>query len=224
MAQVYMKDKDVVTDFAYAYVETSTGALRKLTKAQLIALLGSSSGSSGGSYTLPAATADALGGVKADTKGTGDTVPAKIGSDNKLYVPTYPTELKNPKALTIKIGSTTYTYDGSGAVTVSVEASGGGTAEIARIEKASTDTTVELQPNTLYVFPEMATLTLTLAAAADTGVVSEYHVVFQSGATATTLTIPDTVKVPSGFTVEANKVYELSIMESCLTAQSWAVS
>ena len=37
------------------------------------------------------ATATALGGVKAATKGTGDTVEAKIdGTSKKLYVPTYP--------------------------------------------------------------------------------------------------------------------------------------
>ena len=39
---------------------------------------------------ITAATADALGGVIAAAKGNGDTVEAKIGSDNKLYVPTYP--------------------------------------------------------------------------------------------------------------------------------------
>ncbi len=38
-----------------------------------------------------AATATVLGGVKAATKGTGDTVEAKIdGTSKKLYVPTYP--------------------------------------------------------------------------------------------------------------------------------------
>ena len=39
-----------------------------------------------------AATATALGGVKAAAKGEGDTVEAKIDSTtSKLYVPTYPT-------------------------------------------------------------------------------------------------------------------------------------
>jgi hypothetical protein len=42
-------------------------------------------------YSLPVAGA-ALGGVKADTKGAGDTVEAKIdGVTEKLFVPTYPT-------------------------------------------------------------------------------------------------------------------------------------
>lgn len=43
--------------------------------------------------TLSAANETTLGGVKAAAKTAGDTVPAKIGSDNILYVSTYPTEL-----------------------------------------------------------------------------------------------------------------------------------
>jgi len=42
-------------------------------------------------YTLPAATDAALGGVIAEAKAETDTVPARIGEDGKLYVPTYPT-------------------------------------------------------------------------------------------------------------------------------------
>ena len=36
-------------------------------------------------------------------------------------IPAIPTELKNPHALTIKIGSTTVTYDGSAAQTVTID-------------------------------------------------------------------------------------------------------
>ena len=50
-------------------------------------------GGGGGSYTLSPATANALGGVKADPKTNNDTVPAKIGSDGKMYVQKYPTSL-----------------------------------------------------------------------------------------------------------------------------------
>ena len=39
----------------------------------------------GGSYVLPAATPDALGGVKADAVMSTDTQAVRIGSDNKLY-------------------------------------------------------------------------------------------------------------------------------------------
>ena len=44
-------------------------------------------GFGGGSYVLPAATEEALGGVKAAAKTDADTVPCKIGEDGILYVP-----------------------------------------------------------------------------------------------------------------------------------------
>lgn len=43
-----------------------------------------------GSYKLPIANINTLGGVKAEEKGIEDTVPVKIDGDGKLYVPTYP--------------------------------------------------------------------------------------------------------------------------------------
>lgn len=93
-----------------------------------------------------------------------------------------------------------------------------------RVEKTSSDTTAEIEPNKLYVFPEMASLTYTLATPEDTSIANEYHFVFRSGATATELVNPSDVNVPDGFTVDANKVYEVSILEGCMTYQSWAVS
>lgn len=93
-----------------------------------------------------------------------------------------------------------------------------------RVEKTASDTTVELEPNKLYVFPEMASLTYTLAAPADTSIANEYHFVFRSGATATELVHPANVSVPDNFTVEKNKVYEISILEGCMAYQSWAVT
>lgn len=44
----------------------------------------------GAANLAAAANGTTLGGVKAAEKGAGDTVPAKIGADGKLYVPTYP--------------------------------------------------------------------------------------------------------------------------------------
>lgn len=211
--EAYANQAGTVTDLAYVYVEDSSGGFKRMTKAQFISLMGGGSG-----YTLPAATETALGGIKAAEKGSGDTVAAKIGTDGKMYVPTYPTALKNPKKLTFS-GGVTAEYDGSGAVTVTIP---DGNTE--RITKDSADTVVSLVPNKLYVFPEMVTLSVTLSAPEDTAVMVEYHFIFSSGATATTLTIPDTVKVPSGFTVDANKIYEISIMENCLTYQSWEIT
>ena len=72
------------------------GKLTVLPEAEITGL----SGGGGASYTLPTASASALGGVKAAAKGSGDTVPCKVGTDGKLYVPTYPTLPENATAAT----------------------------------------------------------------------------------------------------------------------------
>lgn len=131
----------------------------------------------------------------------------------KPTIPTVPTTLPNPQALTITYGGRTHTYDGSEALAITIETGG-----IERIEKLSTDTTVALEPNKLYVFPEMASLTYTIGE--ETG---EVHFIFKSGATATRVVHPAGVNIGS-FSVESNKVYEVSILEGLLTSQSWAVS
>lgn len=117
------------------------------------------------------------------------------------------------QALTITYGGKTHTYDGSEAVAITIETGG-----IERIEKLATDTTVTLEPNKLYIFPEMESLTYTIGEG--TG---EVHFIFRSGATATMVVHPSNVNIGS-FTVDANKIYEVSILEGLLTSQSWAVS
>lgn len=128
-------------------------------------------------------------------------------TENKI--PTLP----NPHALTITYGGQSYEYDGSEAIAITIETGG-----IERIEKLSTDTTVTLEPNKLYIFPEMESLTYTIAEG--TG---EVHFIFKSGATATRVVHPSGVNIGS-FSVDANKVYEVSILEGLLTSQNWSVS
>lgn len=65
-------------------------------------------------------------------------------------------------------------------------------------------------------------LTITLNAAS--GQPAHYHFDFLSGATAATLTLPNTVVMPSGFTVEANKRYEVDILNNYGTVMAWATS
>ena len=124
-----------------------------------------------------------------------------------------PKKLPNPQALTITYGNQTHTYDGNEAVAITIETGG-----IERIEKLSTDTTVTLDPNKLYIFPEMESLTYTIGEG--TG---EVHFIFLSGSTATRVVHPSNVNIGS-FTVESNKVYEVSILEGLLTSQNWSVS
>lgn len=95
--------------------------------------------------------------------------------------------------------------------------------KIPRIAKASTDTTAEIEPNKLYVFPEMASLTITLAAITDNTIVNEYHFIFTSGATATTTTF-SAIPGLNDFAAEANKAYEVSILEGRALVTSWEVS
>lgn len=70
--------------------------------------------------------------------------------NDKSYLP-------NPQSLTITYGGKEYTYDGSEAIAITIETSG-----IERVEKLSTDTAVTLEPNKLYVFPEMTSLAYTI--------------------------------------------------------------
>jgi hypothetical protein len=124
-----------------------------------------------------------------------------------------PKKLPNPQALTIMYGGKTHVYDGKEAIAITIETGG-----IERIEKLATDTTVTLEPNKLYVFPEMESLTYTIGEG--TG---EVHFIFKSGATATRVVHPSNVNIGS-FSVESNKVYEVSILEGLLTSQNWSVS
>lgn len=90
---------------------------------------------------------------------------------------------------------------------------------------ASSSTIPALQPNTLVEYTGDATnLSITLATPSDNSISNEYHFIFHSGSTPTTLTIPNTVRQPDGFTVEANHVYEVSILNNNMTAQGWAVT
>ena len=130
----------------------------------------------------------------------------------KPTIPTVPTNLPNPQSLTIMYGGKAHTYDGSEAIAITIE-----TGDIERIEKLDTDTTVTLEPNKLYVFPEMESLAYTIKG---TG---EVHFIFRSGSTATRVVHPSNVNIGS-FTVESNKVYEVSILEGLLTSQNWSVS
>lgn len=75
------------------------------------------------------------------------------------------------------------------------------------------ENTKELQPNKYYIFGEMETLTLTLAAGEENKL-SEYMFEFTSGTTPTTLTLPESVKWMGGSTIEASKTYQVSIVNN----------
>lgn len=69
-----------------------------------------------------------------------------------------------------------------------------------------------LHPNTFYVWPEVETLAITLAGSPALDHVAEYCFEFKSGDVPTELVVPSTVKWAVHPTIEANKTYQVSIL------------
>lgn len=82
------------------------------------------------------------------------------------------------------------------------------------------DTDVYLEPNKLYIFPEMETLTYNLIPPSRNGIAAHYHFIFDSPETPTEVVHPLGVRTTS-FVVGPNKTYEVSIMEGLLISQSF---
>lgn len=84
--------------------------------------------------------------------------------------------------------------------------------------------TQALDAGKIYHFTgDFTALTITLNAPAN-GQLAQYHFDFLSGATAPTLTMPNTVTMPDSFAVEASKRYEVDVLNNYGTVMAWAVS
>lgn len=107
------------------------------------------------------------------------------------------------------------------------DAVSGASAATPRQQMQSTDTTVTLQPNTLYLFPDMTTLTVTLAAPTNTNIANEYHFFFDSGATPTvfSLAAADGSTIYSdAYSIDANMRYEVSVLHNVAYIKGVAIS
>ena len=93
----------------------------------------------------------------------------------------------------------------------------GVTPESVEVEGATAE--IEVAENTIYRCGTMTSLTI--ESVPDTG---ESTIIFFSGATPTTLTLPEGLVMPDGFEVEANKRYEVNILDKYAVAASWTVS
>lgn len=90
----------------------------------------------------------------------------------------------------------------------------GGDVEVVTV--SGTNPSITAQSNKRYVCGEVATLTITPIVQGCT------DVLFTSGTTPTVLSLPQTVKMPSWFTVEASKTYEINILDGVYGAvMSW---
>lgn len=74
--------------------------------------------------------------------------------------------------------------------------------------------TMELKPNKFYKFGQVADLNLTLGTPENEYIYNEYMFEFISGATSTTLTLPDTIKWLEQPSIETNKTYQCSILNN----------
>ena len=87
------------------------------------------------------------------------------------------------------------------------------------ITVSGTTPTITPANNTIYNCGEVASLTISNPPA--TGA---YSIVFTSGSTATTTTIPATILGLEDFAAEANTLYEINVLDSRAVIGSWAVS
>ena len=104
---------------------------------------------------------------------------------------------------------------GSGNITISGGGgSSSGSGAYAEINHGTSDTTFTLTPNTFHVWEEVGALTLTLGSET-AGVANEFLFQFTSGATATSLTLPDDIKWAndSAPTIAENMIYQVSILK-----------
>ena len=82
--------------------------------------------------------------------------------------------------------------------------------------------TQELSPRVIYHFTGALTaLTITLGAAAE-GTIAEYHFDFNCGSTAPTVTIPSAVTLPDNTSFNANRHYEIDILDNYAAVMSWS--
>lgn len=104
----------------------------------------------------------------------------------------------------------------------------GTSADVPRVKVQEGDVTI--QPNTLTIIENtekgyVTTMNITLAPITNENIVNEYHFFFKSSTdpkVKTTLSLPETIMSDLD-TIENNNMYEISILENCLSYANWAV-
>ena len=108
----------------------------------------------------------------------------------------------------VKVNGSALTPDANKAVDVKTHD--------AVVSHGTSDTTFALTPNVFHTWGEVESLTLTLATPADNTVVNLYMFEFESGSTATTLSLPNTIIWDGGSapTIATSTKYEITIRDS----------
>ena len=120
-------------------------------------------------------------------------------------------ELETTKQDTLVSGTNIKTINGESILGSGNIVIGGAYAEV---NHGTSDTTFTLTPNTFHVWDEVATLDLSFGEETS-GIANEYLFQFTSGATATTLTLPDDIKWAndSAPTIAENMIYQISVLK-----------
>ena len=85
--------------------------------------------------------------------------------------------------------------------------------KIPEINHGTSDTTFTLTPNVMHIWGIVTSLNLSLPTDSNS-VLDEYMFTFTSGSTPTTLSLPSTVKWVQEPSIEANKIYQVSIVNN----------
>ena len=88
--------------------------------------------------------------------------------------------------------------------------SGGGAIGVVN----QTATTACIQPNVLNIWGEVLELDITLIPPANPNILNEYMIQFTSGEVATMLTLPESIKWMTTPVIQANRVYQISIVNN----------
>lgn len=150
--------------------------------------------------------------IKKINEGGGTPGPAGVGIQK--------IEKTNTEGL-VDTYTITYTDGGTTTYTVTNGEDGQDANQLPAVNHGTSDTTFQLPPNELHTWGEVPTLTLTLGAEAS-GVANGYWFSFGSGDTATTLSLPDTVK--TDIVIEPNMHYECLIVGNYMTFSEWEVT
>lgn len=94
------------------------------------------------------------------------------------------------------------------------------------VNHGTSSTTLAIAPNVFHVWGTVSALNITLTAPTDSNVYNEYMFQFTSGSTPTTLTLPASVQWDTNNpldTIEANMVYQVSIIDNKAVWGCWEV-
>lgn len=173
-----------------------------------------------GVANIPAASTSAYGVTKlsSSTSSTSTSLAATASAVKSAY------DLANGRQEKLVSGTNIKTINGesilgSGDIVISGGSSSGSGA-YSEVNHGISDTIFTLTPNTFHIWGKVSSLTLTIGSRTS-GIANEYLFQFTSGSEPTTLILPDNINFNSDFTIEANKIYQISILNGFGAVMSW---